>query len=69
MTDTPIQALETEVAHLTRTVDELNDVVAKQDTELRRLTRLVDMLVERETAREAEGGGGMILGDERPPHY
>jgi SlyX protein len=27
------------------------------------------MLMQRESAREAEGGGGVITGDERPPHY
>jgi SlyX protein len=27
------------------------------------------MLMEREAAREQEGTGGVVLGDERPPHY
>jgi len=27
------------------------------------------MLMEREAQREAEGSGGAIFGDERPPHY
>ena len=59
------QTLEERIAHLTRTVDELSDVVAAQAGEIERLTRRVALL----TAREAEGGGGVILGDERPPHY
>lgn len=63
------QTLEERIAHLTRTVDELSDVVAAQAGEIERLTRRVALLMEREAAREAEGGGGVILGDERPPHY
>ena len=63
------QALEEQIAHLTRTVEELSDVVAKQDAEMRRLTGIVDLLAQRARDREADGGGGVILGDERPPHY
>ena len=63
------QALEEQIAHLTRTVEDLSDVVAKQDSELRRLTGIVDLLAQRARDREADGGGGVIFGDERPPHY
>ena len=61
--------LETEIAHLTKTVDELSDVVARQDSEIIRLTRLVDELTRREAARDADGSGGAVFGDERPPHW
>ncbi|MGD9862770.1 MAG: SlyX family protein [Pseudodonghicola sp.] len=64
-----MQHIEEKLAHLIRTVDDLNDVVARQQDEIDRLTRRVQMLMEREAAREAEGSGGVILGDERPPHY
>ena len=57
------------LAHLERTVDELSDVVAKQDSEIRTLLAKVDLLMRREAAREADGAGGVIIGDERPPHY
>ena len=63
------QALEEQIAHLTRTVEELSDVVAQQDAEMRRLTVIVDLLAQRARDLEADGGGGVILGDERPPHY
>ena len=63
------QALEEKIAHLTHTVDDLSDVMAKQDSELRRLALLVDYLAQRARSRETDGGGGIILGDERPPHY
>jgi len=64
-----MQDLEERIAHLERTLDELSAVVAHQDAEIRRLTDRVRLLMEREAAREAEGSGGVILGDERPPHY
>ena len=61
--------IEERLAHLERLTDELNDVVAAQAGEIDRLTARVAMLMEREAAREAEGGGGVIVGDEKPPHY
>lgn len=67
--DTPMQHLEEKIAHLTRTVDELNDVVTRQQDTIDRLTYRVQMLMEREAHREQDGGGGVVFGDERPPHY
>ncbi|WP_435140787.1 SlyX family protein [Pseudopelagicola sp. nBUS_19] len=64
-----MEKLEEQIAHLTHTLDELSDVIARQDTEIANLTQRVQMLMQREAAREAEGGGGIVLGDERPPHY
>ena len=66
---TEIERIEERVAHLTVAVEELSDVVAMQAGEIERLHRRVAHLMEREAAREADGGGGVILGDERPPHY
>ncbi|MEL0437637.1 SlyX family protein [Phycobacter sp. K97] len=64
-----MQHLEEQIAHLTRTVDELSEVMARQQTELDRLTYRVQMLMEREASRSQEGTGGVIFADERPPHY
>ncbi|GHF57020.1 SlyX family protein [Seohaeicola zhoushanensis] len=64
-----MQHLEEQIAHLTRTIDELNEVVTQQQRDIDRLLRQVQMLLDREAQREAEGGGGVIIGDERPPHY
>ena len=64
-----MQELEEKIAHLTQTVDELSDVVARQETEIATLTRRVAMLMPREGERDSEGSGGVVLGDERPPHY
>lgn len=64
-----MQKLEEQIAHLTRTVDDLSDIVARQEGEIAMLTRRVQLLMAREGAREAQGGGGVVVGDERPPHY
>ncbi|WP_072776713.1 SlyX family protein [Marivita hallyeonensis] len=61
--------LEERIAHLLRVTDDLSDTVAAQAKEIDRLTARVEMLLQREAAREAEGSGGIVLGDERPPHY
>ncbi|XDA97339.1 SlyX family protein [Sulfitobacter sp. LCG007] len=61
--------LEERMAHLIRTVDDLSDVVARQQSEIDTLTRRVAMLMQREAEREAQGSGGVVIGDERPPHY
>ncbi|MGB7318449.1 MAG: SlyX family protein [Planktotalea sp.] len=64
-----MQALEEKTAELLRTADELSDIVARQEREIAVLTHRVQMLMSREGEREAQGGGGIVLGDERPPHY
>ena len=60
---------EERMAYLERTLEELNEVVVGQACEIDVLNRRVKMLLEREAAREADGGGGVVFGDERPPHY
>ena len=64
-----MEKLEEQIAYLTRTVEQLTDVIARQDTELVLLKRRVQMLLAREADRESAGSGGVVLGDERPPHY
>ncbi len=62
-------ALEEQIAHLTRTVDELSDIVARQENELDVLKRRMQMVMEREAQREVDEGGVVPLADERPPHW
>ncbi|MBS1301222.1 SlyX family protein [Loktanella sp. SALINAS62] len=62
-------ALEEQIAHLTRLVEDLSDVVARQDRDLTIAQRRIEMLMQREATREIEGGGTVPLGDERPPHW
>lgn len=63
-----LERLEERIAHLERVVDDLSEVVAKQDAELRRLGALTRQLAAREAEREA-GGEGAVFRDERPPHW
>lgn len=60
-----MQALEEKVAHLMRAVDDLSEVVHRQQGEIDQLTRRVVMLLEREAEREA----GQAVPIDRPPHW
>lgn len=60
--------LEEKIAHLTRTVDDLSDVLARQETMIAMLNRRVQLLMEREAEREASDDK-VTFGDRPPPHY
>lgn len=62
------EQIEERMAHLIRAVDDLSDVVARQAKEIDRLSRLVQLLVEREAEREAMAGDGPAA-NVRPPHW
>lgn len=64
-----MEDLEEKIAHLLRAMDDLSDVVARQAREIDVLERRVAMLMQREAERQSEGSGGVVLADERPPHY
>lgn len=64
-----MQHLEERIAHLTRTMEELSDVVARQQDEIDTLTRRVQMLMQREAEREAAQGSGVAMGDDLPPPH
>jgi len=61
--------LEEALAHLTRQVEEMSDVIARQDREIDRLTARVQMLMTREAEREADSSGTIPLADQKPPHW
>ena len=61
--------LEAAVADLMRTVEDLSAVTARQADTIDRLERRVALLVTREAERAAAEGGGVVIGDERPPHW
>ncbi|SEK50783.1 SlyX protein [Pacificibacter marinus] len=67
--ETRMLALEEQIAHLTKTVEDLSDVVARQEKVIDISTRRLAMLMQREAGREADGGGTIALADQRPPHW
>lgn len=66
---TGLLAIEETLAHLGRAVDELSEVVARQDDMIRRLERRLGLLLEAEAQRQAEQAGSIALADQPPPHY
>lgn len=57
------------IAHLTRAVEDLSGVVARQGGEIDRLTRRVQLLLERAAEAESLSGGTIPLADQKPPHW
>jgi SlyX protein len=68
MTD-PLTPLQEQIAHLTRMVEDLSEVVARQAREIDIMGRRLGLLMQREAEREAEGAGTIPLADQRPPHW
>ncbi|MFV0408954.1 MAG: SlyX family protein [Paracoccus sp. (in: a-proteobacteria)] len=64
-----LQRLEEGIAHLTRMVEDLSDVVARHESEITRLSARVGMLLEREAQRESDESGTIPLADQHPPHW
>ncbi len=60
--------LEERLAHLDRAIEDLSETVVRQEREISRLARRVDLLSEREAAREADSGS-VPLADQPPPHW
>ena len=56
-----IESLEERIAHLTRMVEDLSDVVARQSGEIDRLTRLTGLLAQREAGESPVGRHGLAL--------
>lgn len=65
---TRLDELEIQRTEQARIIEDLHEMVAKQDADISRLRKHVRLLMER--AAEAETGtGSAILADQRPPHY
>jgi SlyX protein len=62
-----LQPLEERMAHLLRALDDLSDVVARQDREIAWLRARVATLLEREAEREAEAARDAPSAP--PPHW
>lgn len=61
--------IEEELAFLRSVTEDLSAMVARQDREIETLKRRVELLLKRAAEQEADTGGVVVLGDERPPHY
>jgi SlyX protein len=61
--------IEEKLAHLTRAVEDMSDVVARQQEEIAVLQRRVQMLMERAAQQETDQGSYIYTGPEKPPHY
>jgi len=64
-----IISLEEQIAHLERTLEEISDIIVRQQRDLARLTHRLDLLMEREASREIDPGAAIPLADQRPPHW
>ncbi|MFV2033757.1 MAG: SlyX family protein [Halocynthiibacter sp.] len=62
-------SLEEQIAHLTRSVEDLSDVAARQEREIALLTNRVRLLMERAAEQELDTGGTAPLADQKPPHW
>ena len=58
-----LEVLETHLAHVDRTLQELSDVVNKQQAQINQLTRLVELMVNREE-QEVD-----VTSERPPPHW
>jgi SlyX protein len=65
---TSLTAIEEKLAHLERAVNELSDVVARQQKELDRATDRHQRLMDKLAAMESDFGPSATA-EEKPPHY
>jgi len=63
-----LDAIEEKVAHLERALNDLSDVVARQQKELDRALERNQRLLDKIAAIESESGPS-ATGYEKPPHY
>lgn len=61
--------IEEKLAHLLRAVDDLSDVVARQQKTIDTLEKRVQLLMERAAQQETDQGSYIYTGPEKPPHY
>ena len=63
-----LATIEEKLAHLERAVNELSDVVARQQKELDRVTDRHQRLMDKLAAMESDFGASASA-EEKPPHY
>ena len=61
--------IEERLAHLMAQLEDLSDVVARQDREIAELRARVTLLMRRAAESDSDQSGAHLYADERPPHY
>ncbi len=69
MNEDRITRLEEALAHQSALLEELNEVITGQTTEIDLLNRRVAMLMQRAAEQEADNLSGAPMADQRPPHW
>ncbi|NOQ15743.1 MAG: SlyX protein [Methyloprofundus sp.] len=73
MTEQRIITIETKIAFQEDIINQLNDVICKQQDQIDALEHLTQQLLGRvrdlSEASAASSAGGLSAADERPPHY
>jgi SlyX protein len=67
--NTRLEDAEIHITHLTRTVDELSDQVARQAGQIDRLNARFQALLDRLSKQDSGEGSDIPLLDQRPPHW
>jgi SlyX protein len=67
--DTRLEDAEIHIMHLTRTVDELSDQVARQADQIDRLNARFQALLDRLAKQDSGEGSDVPLLEQRPPHW
>jgi SlyX protein len=67
--DDRVEAAEVHITHLTQTLDELSDQVARQANEIDRLKARFQMLIDRLSKSDSGEDSDVPLLDQRPPHW
>jgi SlyX protein len=67
--DSRLEAAEVHITHLTRSVEELSDQVARQAEELDRLKARFQLLIERLSKSDDGEDSPIPLLEQRPPHW
>ncbi len=64
-----ITELEIQLSHVTRTAEELSEIVADQANRLEQAEKRIRMLMQRAAEAEAQAMSGIAVGDNPPPHW
>ena len=67
--DYRLNELEIQVAHLTKSNEDLSDIVTEQALRLDRMEKQLALLLDRAREQETASTGGHVFGDEVPPHW